>query len=97
MPYFGAVPDQNEGAIMFPIEENNCQIKSTNNPAEMGSIDASASINESSESLSTVNSNNLTSLVESEAQTSVEKQNVSNIYIYIFINYQKTTNEKLVT
>lgn len=72
---------------MFPIEENNCQIKSINNPAAMGSIDASASINESlSESLSTINSNNSTSashIVESEVQICVEKQNVSNIYIFI--------------
>lgn len=71
---------------MFPIEENNCQIKSINNPAAMGSIDASASINESSESLSTINSNNSTStshIVESEAQICVKKQNVSNIYIFI--------------
>lgn len=90
VPHFGAVtvPDQIEGSIMPPIEENNFVIKSTCNPVAMEPTDdaLSSSVTESSDNEFTVNSNNNSTstpqFVKSEAQTSVEIQNVSKNGIY---------------
>jgi len=88
VPHFGAltVPDQIEGAIMPLIEENNV-IKSTFNPVVMESTDnlSSSIIESSSDNEFIVNSNNNSSstpqFIKSEAQTSVEMQNVSKNYV----------------
>lgn len=87
VPYFGAVtvPDQIEGAVMPPIDENNLVIKTSCNAVATESTGAlSSSIIELSygnECTNNSNNNNSTStpqFLKSEAQTSIEMQNVSN-------------------
>lgn len=92
VPHFGVatIPDQIEGAIMPPIEEKNCILKSTSeqNSARTSSVSSSTCELPSISQITNNNCNDSMSrpqILESEAQVNVDKKNVSKIIIHFKI------------
>lgn len=84
VPHFGpaTIPDQLEGPIMPPIEENNCMIKSSNKYNSETTSDVSCMNKSLSDSqITNIKNNNnpiiIPQFVDSEGQSNVEKTNVS--------------------
>lgn len=83
VPHFGVatIPDQIEGAIMPPIEENNCLLKSTSNSNSAKNPSVLSSTYEPPSVSQTYNNNNNSvstpQNIESGAQANTEKKNVS--------------------
>lgn len=100
LPHFGVatVPDQIEGAIMPPIEENNCLLKSTSNSNSVKNPSILSSTYEPS-SVSKTNNNSVSSPqnIESGTQANTEKKNVSKPIIhfhfyFVFIIFHNIYN-----